>query len=153
MKDEVRTNVIIGAVCMIIGVVLGALYGTWTERRRGDERMTTAVEAESARAGRLESEVSELQKNADLIGLHLRLGRLAMLADRQDYGMAGKQASNFFDDAARMAEQAEDNEKLHAALEPLLAARDEVTARLATADPEATQMLKHLYLDFFDSAY
>jgi hypothetical protein len=42
---------------------------------------------------------------------------------------------------------------VHAALEQVLAARDDVTAGLATADPAATQRLKQLYLDFFDLAY
>ena len=75
MKTEMRTNLIVGVLCLIIGVVLGALSGTWTERRRIDERIATAVEAESARAGNLEAEVSQLQKRLDLAELHLRLGR------------------------------------------------------------------------------
>lgn len=153
MKTGMRTNLIVGVICLIIGVVLGALSGTWTERRRSDERIAMAVEAESARAGHLEAEVSQLQKRLDLGELHLRLGRLAMEADHQDYGTAGEQAATFFDAVARMEEQAGGDEKVHAALEQILGARDEVTAGLATADPAATQRLKQLYLDFFDLAY
>lgn len=152
MKTEMRTNLVVGVLCLIIGVVLGAFSGTWTERRRIDERIATAVEAESVRAGRLEAEVSQLQKRLDLGELHLRLVHLAMEADRQDYGTAGEQAATFFDDAARMEEQT-GNEEVHAALEQVLAARDDVTAGLATADPATTQRLKQLYLDFLDLAY
>ena len=153
MKTEMRTNLIVGVLCLIIGVVLGALSGTWTERRRSDERIATAVEAESARAGHLEADVTQLQQRLGLRELHLRLGRLAMEADHQDYGTASEQAATFFDAAARMAEQARGDERVHAALEQVLAARDDVTAGLATADPAATQRLKQLYLDFFDLAY
>lgn len=153
MKSEMRTHLIIGVLCLIIGVFLGVLLGTWAERRRLDERIATAVEAESARAEHLEAEVSQLQERSELEELHLRLGRLAMEADDQNYGTAGEQAATFFDDAARMAEHEIGGEEAQAALERVLTARDDVTAGLATADAEATERLKQLYLEFFDLAY
>lgn len=151
MQSEQRTNVIIGTVCLIIGVVLGALAGTWVERRSGDERMAAAVDAESAIAGRFEVEVNELHKSADLMRLHLRLGRIAMLADRQDYGAAGEAAGTFFDEAARLEERMKSDDKAHASLQQLLAVRDEITAGLATAQPGAAQTLRQFYLDLFDA--
>lgn len=153
MKSETRIPWIIGGVCLILGVVLGALLGSWTESRRIDERVATAVEAEAARADRLEAELSQLRERSELEGLHLRLGRLALEADDQNYGTAGEQAARLFDDAAGMAERAIGDERAQAALDPLLAARDDVTAGLATADSEATETLKQLYLDLFDRAY
>ncbi|MGA7614606.1 MAG: hypothetical protein WBX15_05430 [Thermoanaerobaculia bacterium] len=152
MQKAIRTNVIIGAVCLILGVVAGAFAGAWLERRQGDERMAAAVEAESARAGQLEARMSRLQERIDLTGIQLRLGRLAMEADRQDYGTAGEQATTFFDDVARTAQKIQGDEKAKAALQHVLAARDEVTAGLAKAQPAAAQRLKQLYLDFSDMA-
>ncbi len=153
MKTTMRNHLIVGVLCLILGIALGALWGAWTERRQTDERIATAVETEAARAGHLEADVSQLQKRLDLGELHLRLGRLAMEADRQDYGTAGEHAATFFDTAARMEEQATEDEKVRAALKRVLAARDDITAGLATANPATTQRLKQLYLDFFDLAY
>ncbi len=144
MQSETRASLIIGAICLVVGIVLGAFAGTWVERRRGDERMSVAVAEESARA-------SQLQKSAAMAQLHLRLGRLAMLADRQDYGRASEEAATFFDDAAQMARET-NREEMRAALQQVLAARDEVTAGLATAQPAAAQRLRQLFLALFDNA-
>lgn len=148
-----RINVIIGIVCLVVGLILGVLSGAAMERRRGDERTATAVEAESARAGRLEADVSQLQKQVDLMQMHLRVGRVAIEADRQNYGTAGEQATNLFDDIALMSERTEEHEKVHAALRQVLAARDEVISGLATAQPASAQRVKQLYLELFDTAY
>lgn len=149
-----QKNTIIGAVCLIVGIGLGAFVGASVERRRGDERAATAIAAESARAGQLAAELSQLQQRVDVTQMHLRLGRIAMEADRQDYGTAGEQATLFFDDLASwMAEPAQDGgKKALAALQQVLAARDEVIAGLATAQPATAQRLKQLYLDLFDTA-
>lgn len=148
-----RINVIIGIVCLVIGLILGALSGAAFEHRRGNERTKAAVEAESARAGRLEADVSRLHKQADLMQMHLRVGRVALEADLQNYGTAGEQATILFDDIALMSERTKDNEKVHAALGRVLAARDEVISGLATAQPASAQRVKQLYLELFDTAY
>lgn len=141
-----QKNRIVVAVALTAGVVVGAFLGAWFERGRSNQRTAAAVEVESARAERLESEVSRLQARVELSRLQLRLGRIALEADRQDYGSAGEHASRFFEDAARMAEQSDD-EQVRRELETVLAARDEVIAGLATAEPAATETLKTLYLD------
>jgi len=140
----------ISAVSLIAGVVLGLLLGVWYEGRGNDERIAVAVGEESARAGRLEAEVSRLQVRTDLAEMHLRLGRIAMEADRQDYGTAGERATHFFDEVARLAKETEQDDQERAALENVLAARDELIAGLATAQPEAAERLKQLYLELFD---
>jgi len=140
----------VGAVSLIAGVVLGSFLGAWYQRRGTDERIATAVGEESARAGRLEAEVNRLQVRADLAEMHLRLGRVAMEADRQDYGTAGERATHFFDEVARLAKETKLDDKERAALENVLAARDELIAGLATAQPEAAERLKQLYLELFD---
>ena len=148
-----RINVIIGIVSLLVGLILGVLSGAALERRRGDERTTAAVEAESARARSLQADVSLLQKQVDLMQIHLRVGRVAIEADQQNYGTAGEQATDLFDDIALMSERTEDHEKVRAALRQVLAARDEVISGLATAQPAAAQSVKQLYLELFDTAY
>lgn len=151
--NEMRNNVIIGIVCLVVGIMIGALSGTALERRRGDERTKVAVEVESARAGRLEADVSRLQKQVDLMQIHLRVGRVAIEADLQNYGTAGEQATTLFDDIALMSERTEDGEKVHAAMQQVLAARDEVISGLATAQAASAERVKLLYLELFDTAY
>jgi hypothetical protein len=144
-----KTQTIFGTACLAAGVVLGAFVGVWLDRRGDEERKVAAIEAEAARTEVFEAEVSRLQEHVDLAELHLRLGRIAMEADRQDYGAAGERATHFFDDVARMAEQAEADGQARAALRQVLAARDELIAGLATAQPSAAERLKQLYLDLF----
>ncbi|MGK2858832.1 MAG: hypothetical protein ACSLFQ_16665 [Thermoanaerobaculia bacterium] len=148
-----RINVIIGIVCLVVGLVLGALAGAVFENRRGDVRTRAAVEAESARATRFEADVSRLQKQVDLMQLHLRVGRVAIEADLQNYGTAGEQATNLFDEIALMSDRTKDNAKVQAALRQVLTARDEVISGLATAQPASAQRVKQLYLELFDTAY
>ncbi|HVT44380.1 MAG TPA: hypothetical protein VMT00_08315 [Thermoanaerobaculia bacterium] len=148
-----RNNVIIGIVCLVVGLILGALSGAGFERRRGDERTTAAVEAESAHTKRFQADASRLQKQVDLMQMHLRVGRVAIEADQQNYGTAGERATSLFDDIALLSERTEDNEKVHAALRQVLTARDEVISGLATAQPASAQRVKQLYLDLFDTAY
>lgn len=144
-----KINAIIGLVCLIAGVVVGGLSGAWLERRSNDERTAAAVEQETARAERLDAEIGELHERVGRILIHLRLGRIALEADRQDYGAAGERAARFFDDVARMAQEMKKDDPERAALEHLLAARDELIAGLATAQPAAAEKLKQLYLELF----
>lgn len=144
-----RKQAIIVAAFLATGVVLGTFLGVWLDRRGDGEREVAAVEAEAARTGLFEAEVSRLQERVDLTQIQLRLGRIAMEADRQDYGAAGERATHFFDDVARMVEQAEADGKERAALRQVLAARDDLIAGLATAQPSAAERLKQLYLDLF----
>jgi hypothetical protein len=144
-----KANTVIGAVCLIVGVALGYVSGAWLERRSNQERTAAAVEKEAARAERLEAELGRLHERVDLIQIHLRLGRIAMEADRQDYGAAGERAANFFDDVARMAQETQEGDRERDALQHVLAARDDLIAGLATAQPAATERLKELYLELF----
>jgi len=144
-----KTNAIIGVICLIVGGVVGGISGARLERRSNAERTAAAVEQETARAERLEAENGELHERVDRIQIHLRLGRIALEADRQDYGAAGERAARFFDDVARMVQETQVGGQDRAALEHVLAARDELIAGLATAQPAAAQKLKQLYLELF----
>lgn len=144
-----RNTAIIGAAGLIVGVVVGGISGAWLERRSNEKRTAIAVEEEAARAERLETELGQLHRRVDLIQIHLRLGRIAMEADRQDYGTAGERAARFFDDVAQMAQEEWEDDKERAALQYVLAARDELIAGLATAKPAAAERLKELYLELF----
>jgi hypothetical protein len=144
-----KINAIVGLVCLIAGVVVGGLFGARLERRSNDERTAAAVEQETARAELLEAEVGQLQERIERCQIHLRLGRIALEADRQDYGAAGERAARFFDDVARVAQEIQPGDPERAALEHVLAARDELIAGLATAQPAAAEKLKQLYLEHF----
>lgn len=144
-----KMNAIIGVICLIVGGMVGGISGAWLERRSNDERTAAAVEQETARAERLEAELGELHERVDLTRIHLRLGRIALEADRQNYGAAGERAARLFDDVARMAQETRVDGRDRAALEHVLAARDDLIAGLATAQPAAAHQLKQLYLELF----
>ena len=144
-----KTNAIIGAVGLLVGVVLGGLCGAWFERRSGEERMAAAVQEEADRSERLAVEVSELQDRGTLRELHLRLGRIAIDASRQDYGTAGERAARLFEDLTELESQMAAGDPARPALRHVLAARDEIVAGLATAKPAAAEQLEELYLDLF----
>jgi hypothetical protein len=146
---DMNTKAITGAVGLIVAVALGGVSGAWVERRSNDELMAAAVQEEAARAERLNAEVAGLHERGVLLELHLRLGRIAIEADRQDYGTAGERAARFFDDLARVASETAESDPELPALRHVLAARDEIIAGLATAQPAAAQRLEQLYLDVF----
>lgn len=144
-----NAKVIIGIAGLIVGVALGSVSGAWVVRRSNAERMAVAVEEEAARAERLALEVAGLHDREVLLELHLRLGRIAIEADQQDYGTAGERAARFFDDVADLAAEMPEDDPERSALRHVLAARDEIIAGLATARPAAAQRLEQLYLDLF----
>lgn len=143
-------NATIAAVCLVFGLALGAVAGAWYEGRDTSEKVATVEDAADARARTDAAELSRLNARVDLLQIHLRLGRIALEADHQDYGSAGERAKTFFDDVARMAKEPTLGESEGAALEKVLAARDELIAGLATAQPSAAERLKALYLQLFD---
>jgi hypothetical protein len=148
-----KTQLIVGGVCLLVGGFLGAYSGTWLESRRNAERNVVAAEATAARISRIEAEMGQLKQHVELLHLHLALGRIALEADRQDYGTAAAGATAFYDDLSQVAEQAKDDGEMYAALQQVLATRDDIIAGLATVDPAATQRLKQLYLEFFEAVY
>ena len=147
-----RSSAIVGVIGLVVGVLLGAVCGVWLERRQGEKRTAAAVAVESARAGRVEAELTALRQRLEWTDLQLRLGRIAMVAERQDYGTAADLATGFFDDLAVVAARSKDDVNAPGALQRALAARDEVTAALAIADPAATRKLHELYLGFFEAS-
>ena len=145
-------NALIAVVCLVVGLALGAITGAWYEGRGSAEQIAAMADAADDRARTDKAELRRLDARVDMLEIHLRLGRIAMEADHQDYGSAGERAATFFDDIARMAEEPTLGESERAALENLLAARDELIAGLATAKPSAAERLKKLYLQLFDVA-
>lgn len=149
-----RTNTVhavVGAVCLVVGLALGSLAGGWYEGRSSSEQMAALADAEEARAASTEADLSRLKARVEWLQIHLRLGRIALEADRQDYGIAGERAARFFDDVALMSQSPNLDPGRRAALDDVLAARDELIAGLATAQPSAAQRLKELYLQLFDA--
>lgn len=160
-RNVMRTktiNAVVGAVCLVVGLALGSLAGAWYEGRSSSERIAALEAAAEASArdasselSRQDAEISRLEARIDWLQIHLRLGRIAWEADHQDYGIAGERAARFFDDVALMAQSSNLDQGRRAVLDEVLAARDELIAGLATAQPSATQRLKELYLQLFDA--
>ncbi len=146
-----KTRIIIGVACLVVGGIVGAYCGTWLEGRRNAEHNATEAEATAARVAGFEAEISRLQLRIDQLQMHLRLGRIALEADRKDYGIAEQNASGFFDALGKVAERSTDDPKARRALERVLAARDEIIAGLATGKPAINQRLKDLFLGLFDA--
>ena len=149
-------NALIAVACLVVGLAIGAVTGAWYEGRSGSEQIAAkeaATEAATeARTRTHQAELTRLNARVDLLQIHLRLGRIAMEADHQDYGSAGERAATFFDDLALMTQSPNLANGERAALENVLAARDELIAGLATAQPSAAERLKELYLQLFDVA-
>ena len=153
MKElGMKSIAISAAIALVVGLLLGMLAGAAWEGRRGDAELAAAVKSEQEAASRLVSERDEIRKRAELMQIHLRLGQIAMEANRQNYGTAAEQAGSFFEDVAAMNNGTQGT-KGDAALRQILASRDEIVAGLATAQPAAAQSLQQLYLSFFDLAY
>jgi hypothetical protein len=142
----------IGLTCLVVGLALGGIAGARYESRNSSVRIAAMSDDMGSRTQSYEAEISQLNARIDLTLIHLRLGRIALEADRQDYGSAGKQAASFFHDVALMVQAPNLGDGERAALENVLAARDELIAGLATAQPSAAQRLKELYLQIFDVA-
>lgn len=145
-----KTNVLIAVVSLVVGMLLGGFSGAWLAGRGSDERRAGAVGEEAARAGQLEVRAARLDQQIELLRVNLTLGRIAIEAQRHNYGVAGQLAGPLFDDIARL-DGTPMGEGERAALQRVLAARDEVVAGLATAQPAAAGTLQQLYLDLFAS--
>ena len=145
-----KSNVIVGVVGLMIGVFLGFFSGGWLEGREAAQRRAVAFDTAAEHSELQAKEMLELRQHADLLQIKIRLGRVALEADQQDYGLAATGATLLFDDILQMAEEVRsDDEEVYALLQRVLEARDDVTAGLATADPEAAEKLKQLALELF----
>lgn len=143
-------NKVIGATCLVVGLALGSFAGAWYEGRSSSKEVATMAAIAETRIRSTEADLSRMKARFDATQIYLRLGRIALEADRQDYGTAGERAARFFDDVALMAQSPNLGVDERADLAHFLAARDELIAGLATAQPSATERLKKLYLQLFD---
>ncbi len=97
------------------------------------------------RANRLESELQAAV--ARINGLELRDGiaNVYFEATRKNFGLAGTEATEFFNDA-RQATLSSNDPGLKSVLEEILQSRDTITAGLAQADPQVIQTLQNVYV-------
>lgn len=144
-----RAKIVTLSVGLVAGLALGGFVGSWLAGRSNEAHTTAAIREQETRAEHVQTVAAALRERVALLEMHLRLGRIAIEADRQDYGSAGKQAARFFDDLAGISAGLQQGNPDRILLEHVLAGRDEITAGLATAQPAAAQRLEQLYLDCF----
>lgn len=101
-------------------------------------------------ARRAKEELTARELDLRLANLHRRLGVAAGEARRSNFGVAGQEAAQFFDDTQRLLAQEPLTEqpRLRVALSSYAARRDEVATALALNDPQAAQLLGDLFLAF-----
>ncbi len=102
------------------------------------------------RAGRLESELGNARQRIDLLELRDAAGLLYFEAAQKNYGLAGTEASRFFDRVRETAAETKDA-NLRRALEEILTSRDSVTAALARGNGSVLDVLQTLYVKTRDA--
>ena len=100
----------------------------------------------SARDARAEQ--ARLTHTMALTGLQAQLGMMSVEVNRDNYGLAAGLATPFFD-GVRSAIADPANEAAAAALQGVLARRDEITSDLAQARPAVKEKIAGLYADLY----
>ena len=125
---------------ILIAVIVGALAAAvplYLQLR--DVEQTTTAEIE-----RLHGELDAARTGLAISSLHSRLGLLASAVRSGDFAAAGQLSSILYDDAARVAAGIEDADTQRR-LRTFVDSRDEVTAALATEDPQIAERLDQLF--------
>jgi hypothetical protein len=94
-------------------------------------------------AKRLNTQVENLNHRVELAELSLSAARMFLEVARNNFGIASQEASKFFGEVRRIADQTS-NTKLKEVLESIASRRDAVTAGLAKADPAVRQQVQDL---------
>lgn len=125
---------------ILIALILGALAAAaplYLQLR--DMEQTTTAEIE-----RLQGELGAARSGLAISSVHSRLGLLASAVRSGDFAAAGQMSSLVYDDAARIAAEIEDADTQRR-LRTFVDSRDEVTAALATQDPQIADRLDQLF--------
>ena len=127
---------------LLVGIILAAvifLAGWYPQyqRRSACEEMTASIEKKLADTG----------QSLALARLRSRTALLWERSERNDYGAAGTQASEYFTDLRSFTNSLPAGD-LRQALETLLGHRDSITAGLAKADSVVKQEIRMLFLNF-----
>lgn len=100
----------------------------------------------SARAARVEQD--RLTHQLSLATLQADLGMMSYEVNRDNYGLAARLATPFFD-GVQSAAAAPANPAVTEWLQTVLGRRDEMTADLAQANPDAKAKIAELYAELF----
>ena len=105
--------------------------------------MPAALGARDARA-----EQDRLTHKLVLTSIQVQLGMMSIEVNRDNYGLAAGLATPFFD-GVRAAIADPSNQEAAAALQAVLARRDEITSDLAQAKPAVKEKIAGLYADLY----
>ncbi len=108
-----------------------------------------------SRIGLLQHEVQQAQNQANSMQTQLQYCQLRDLAgltfleaERQNYGLAGKYAKSYFNQAQELAKSSSGSTAQ--SFQKLLTQRDEITADLAKGDAAVVPKLETLYLQTYE---
>jgi len=101
------------------------------------------IGARSARA-----EQARLTHKLELTALEVQLGMMSLEANRDNYGLAAKLATPFFD-GLQTAIASQAGQDVTRALQVMLVRRDEITSDLAQAKPGVKEKISGLYGDLY----
>lgn len=102
------------------------------------------------RASRAESDLEAARQQIDQLQLRGAIGHVYFEATRKNYGLAGTDASRFFNDVRQAASRISDPAR-RSSLEQILDFRDTVTAGLARGDPSVLDALQAAYVKTHDA--
>ena len=129
MPVSTSTKLGIGALALLVAFLVGYVPASLGARaaRADQDRLTHALA---------------------FAGLQVQLGMMSYEVNRDNYGLAAKLATPFFD-AVPAAIAGATDPNVRQALQAALARRDELTSDLAQANPEVKTKIAEMYADLF----
>ena len=132
-----KKTLILCGVMLLIGAALGA----WGMHALDARSNAKAVEAATAA---MRAERDTLSREAEMMGVRLRIGKAAIEASRMNYGNARIEAEQLFADAGKLlalvAGTPEERE-----LQMILSRKDQVLGDLAVGNPASAVALEQMY--------
>jgi hypothetical protein len=96
------------------------------------------------------AELSRLRSQTQLAELRDLAALMYVETSRQNFGLARQYSGRYFDSVSRLLQADSDlDPTFRTSLDQLRAHRDEITASLARAEPEAAAQVQALYLDTY----
>ncbi len=143
------------AIISLVAVILGACGGAYGAYKYMDAKTKTAVEAATeagkADCAKTSAALDAATRRGKILEFDLRLGHIAIQAGRMNYGLARSEATAYFDDLARFADESK-GDKHEGDLRSILEKKDQIVNDLAVGSPTSADALELLYLSSIEKA-
>ncbi len=136
-----RQNIIVFFLGVLLGLIPMYLENQQIKRTYRADRSSLEAEAQHAQA-----ELSEVQEKYRVAVLRDQLGSLILELEKDNFGSARLQSTNFFNRVRDTLPEME-NADVRQTLRKLLSQRDEVTAALVSNDDRVASQLREIYQD------